>query len=183
MIYLAILRKIWPYLALVALVGGVWVWLQQHSTARFEAGKAEVMALWQEADKIALAVGNETTKLLKRVNATNEGVLNAKLKRIEEKVTRNAVELADDLLTIGGLRDELERRAAAPPSSDSAGATCGGHETKLGKCEGLLARSLEVAAGARQLVDRAENLLEQTDAALVAAQEWARLVQSAGEAP
>lgn len=174
-----------PYVLLggAALAVGAWFAWEWQGSSHYAAGEAKVMAAWQESDRVAVAAGNEVSALLKRANAANTGVLNDKLTRLEQKAAARAVGLADALRTADELRNDLERRAAAPPNSDPAGASCRGYETKLQRCEGLLAGSLALAQEARGLVDHAEGLLERSEAALESLQRWAVIVQSANEAP
>jgi hypothetical protein len=179
----ALLRQFWPYLAAIALAVGAWAWHTGAVDDAFESGKAEVQGRWNEADRVAVEVGAAKSKLLAR-NAIKESEnLHEKLIAADRRAAVIAADRARVLDGADGMRNELERRAAASPSSDPAGASCGGYETKLQRCEGLLAGSLALAQGARGLVDQAEGLLERSEAALESLQRWAVIVQGANEAP
>jgi hypothetical protein len=159
-----------PYLLLgglvggLALVGGAWLWHTSAVSTAHKAGKAEVMAQWRESDKIALAVGTETTALLKRGAAAQEGKLNAQLIALAARNQRGAAESRS-------LRDTLAAIAAAPASDPTPAASCRSYEPEYRGCAGLLAAGVELAGeGPRLAGDIA--------AKLSAMQEYATLVQS-----
>lgn len=76
------------------------------------------MGRWHESDKIAVAAGEATSRLLARNAIIQTETFHDKLTRIEQTATARAVGLADAARTIDGLRNELDQRAAATMSQE-----------------------------------------------------------------
>ena len=181
---LLLFKRFWPYLAALAVLAGAWIAWQRHSTARYEAGQAEVMGRWQEADRIAVAAGNEITGLLKRANAANTGALNEKLTVVEQKAAARAVGMADALADADELFAQLQAARSSPAAGSADSCTAArGNEADLGICRGLLADGVKVASDCRRLAEQGENLAAIAEVRLTSMQDWARLVLSANEAP
>jgi hypothetical protein len=82
---LALLRPFLPVIA-VALAASVgYLYHTRAVSTAYAAGEAARQALWTAADNIAVAIGNETTALLKRANAANTGVLHDKLQVLAKR--------------------------------------------------------------------------------------------------
>ena len=160
-VYLLIAKILGP----IALLLGLWWWHTAAVDSSFKAGQSEERAKWVERDKIAVAVGNETTALLKRGAAANEGKLNAKL---ADLTTRNAASAVESR----SLRDRLTSIAATPPSRPASSPACRSYETEYRSCAGLLGEGVELAG-------QGSSLVGELAAKLTAMQEWAGLVQSA----
>lgn len=167
----------------IAILAGLWLWHGSEVDDAFEAGQEEVTTRWQESDRLAKAIGDETTKLLKRGAAQNATELQYKLDVADKRASLLAADRNRMRGDVDSLRNELERRAAAPPSSDPAHAACRGDEAKLRSCESVVLGSIALAQSARGLADSAQALLERSNIALEALQAWSVLVQSANEAP
>ena len=151
-------------LAPIALLLGLWWWHTSSVSTAHKAGKAEVTAQWRESDRIAVAVGAETTVLLKRNAAAQEGKFNDAIKTL---AARNAASSAD----ARGLRDKLTAIASAPTRDPTPGPACRSYESEYRGCAGLLAAGVELAGeGPRLAGDIA--------AKLSAMQEYSTLVQS-----
>jgi len=151
-------------LAPIALLLGLWWWHTSAVSTAHKAGKAEVMDEWQTSDKIALAVGAETTGLLKRNAANQEGKLNDALKTL---AARNAASSAD----ARGLRDQLTTIAATAPRDPTPGPACLSYERQYRECSGLLSEGVVLA-------EEGGRLALETAAKLTALQGYAELVQS-----
>ena len=151
-------------LAPIALLLGLWWWHTSAVSTAHKAGKAEVMDEWQTSDKIALAVGAETTGLLKRNAANQEGKLNDALKTL---AARNAASSAD----ARGLRDQLTTIAATAPRDPTPGPACLSYERQYRECSGLLSEGVVLA-------EEGGRLALETAAKLTALQGYAEFVQS-----
>jgi hypothetical protein len=162
--WLTILRPLWPVIAGIALFGLAWWAYEDHAKVRYKAGRAEVMAEWQTSDKIALAVGAETTGLLKRNAAAQEGKFNDAPKTL---AARNAASSAD----ARSLRDKLTAIASAPASDPTPGPACRSYEREYRECSGLLSEGVGLA-------EEGGRLALETSAKLTALQAYAELVQS-----
>ena len=154
-------------LAPIALLLGLWFAYEHHGTVRYEAGKKEVTDAWRESDRVAVAVGDEKTMLLKRLAASKEGTFNAKL---ADMAKRNAAVAADNL----SVRNTLATIAATPPSRPASSPACRSYEAEYRSCAGLLGEGVELAGAGSSLVSS-------TSAQLTGLQEWAALVQSANK--
>jgi hypothetical protein len=157
----------------------LWWWHTDKVSDAFESGKSEVMAQWQKADDIAKAVGDETTKLLKKGAIQNETVLQTRIKIAQAKSAQLAASRAVADGDIQRLRIKIDELAASSTGSPDSGATCRVDDIKLRSCERLLASGLGLAGEARHLVDGAEDLLARQQHALEALQNWSRLVSEA----
>jgi hypothetical protein len=184
MIPFALIRPFLPAIALAMAVGGAWMWHSGAVGDAFDAGKAEVQNRWEEADRLAVAVGDETSKLLKRGALRNETELQRRLETAGARVAAVAADRVRVVTELDALRVQLdERAAAAPPDDRDSCPAAQRDDIKLRSCEALVAGSLSLASATRGVVDRAEEILTGSDAALTSLQEWARLVQTAQEAP
>ena len=151
-------------LAPIALLLGLWWWHSSAVSTAYKTGKAEVTAQWRESDRIAVAVGAETTFLLKRNAAAQEGKFNDAIKTL---AARNAASSAD----ARGLRDKLTAIASAPTRDPTPGPACRSYEREFRTCSGLLGEGIELAGeGPRLAGDIALKL--------TTLQDWAGLVQS-----
>jgi hypothetical protein len=167
----------------LAILAGLWWWHTDKVSDAFAAGKSEVMAQWQKADDIAKAVGDETTKLLKKGAIQNETVLQTRIKITQAKSAQLAASRAVADGDIQRLRIKIDELAAPSPGSPDSGATCRVDDIKLRSCERLLASGLGLAGEARHLVDGAEELSSRLNTTLDALQSWAKIVQTANDAP
>ena len=158
-----------PYLLLgglvggVALVGGAWMWHTNSVSTAYKTGKAEVMAEWKKSDDIAVAVGDEKTKLLKQLAAKNQGALDAQLTALAARNQRGAAESRS-------LRDTLAAIASAPASSPTTSAACRSYETEYRACAGLLGEGVELAG-------EGQRVAQDLAAKLTALQSYVELVQ------
>ena len=148
----------------VALVGGAWMWHTNSVSTAYKTGKAEVMAEWKKSDDIAVAVGDEKTKLLKQLAAKNQGALDAQLTALAARNQRGAAESRS-------LRDTLAAIASAPASSPTTSAACRSYETEYRACAGLLGEGVELAG-------EGQRVAQDLAAKLTALQEYAGLIQS-----
>lgn len=122
----------------IVLLAGLWFWHTSAVESADKTGYDRGIAQWRESDKIAKAVGDETTALLKRGAAANEGKLNAKLADLEK---RGALAVAD----ARSVRNDLAAIASAAPASAPAGPTCRNYEAQYRSCAGLLGEGFELA--------------------------------------
>jgi len=147
----------------VALVGGAWMWHTNSVSTAYKTGKAEVMAEWKKSDDIAVAVGDEKTKLLKQLAAKNQGALDAQLTALAARNQRGAAESRS-------LRDTLAAIASAPASSPTTSAACRSYETEYRACAGLLGEGVELAG-------EGQRVAQDLAAKLTALQSYVELVQ------
>jgi len=154
-----------PYVLLggVALVVGAWMWHTNSVSTAYKTGKAEVMAEWKKSDDIAVAVGDEKTKLLKQLAAKNQGALDAQLTALAARNQRGAAESRS-------LRDTLAAIASAPASSPTTSAACRSYETEYRACAGLLGEGVELAG-------EGQRVAQDLAAKLTALQSYVELVQ------
>ena len=150
-------------LAPIALLLGLWWWHSSAVSTAYKTGKAEVTAQWRESDRLAVAVGNETTSLLKRGAAAQEGKLNAQLTALAARNQRGAAESRS-------LRDTLAAIASAPASSPTTSAACRSYETEYRACAGLLGEGVELAG-------EGQRVAQDLAAKLTALQSYVELVQ------
>ena len=167
MIPLALIRPFLPALGLIIAAGAAWWWHRGQVNEAYDRGVSEITAKWQEADRLAVAVGDETSKLLKRGSAAVEGNLNAKLKTL-------AARDADRARNTASLRQLVDELAATPPGRRDPAAACRSYEAEYRSCAGLLSEGIGLAG-------EGERMGQDLAARLTAMQEWARLV--ANEAP
>jgi hypothetical protein len=172
----------YTWLAGALVVGGLWAGHAYRVSSADKAGYGRAIAEWRKADDIAKAVGDETTALLKRANASNTGVLHAQLQTLEARNTARSLDRAKLNLTVDELRIQLDASSTQTGGEPTAPA-CRGDDIKLRSCEAMVSSGLTLAQGARGLVDEAEDVLTRSDAALTALQAWSLLVRSANEAP
>jgi hypothetical protein len=183
MIPFSLIRPFLFAIAIAAAVGGAWLWHSGAVSDAFDAGKAEVQNRWEEADRLAVAVGDAKTKLLARNAIIQTETFHAKFETLNTAAARRGVALAERSAHADGLQQRLDALAATPPSSDPARASCRSDEERVRSCEGLVAEGVRVATEADRVATEARRLLEVSEVKLEALREWARLVQSAQEAP
>ena len=162
--WLTILRPLWPVIAGLSIFGLAWWAYEDHAKVRYKAGRAEVMAEWKKSDDIAVAVGDEKTKLLKQLAAKNQGALDAQLIAL---AARNKLGAAESR----GLRDQLTTIAATAPRDPTPGPACLSYERQYRECSGLLSEGVGLA-------EEGGRLALETAAKLTALQGYAELVQS-----
>ena len=159
-VYLLAVKILGP----IALLLGLWWWHTSAVSTADKEGYKRALTEWQTADRIAVAVGAETTGLLKRNAAAQEGKFNDALKTL---AARNAASSAD----ARGLRDKLTAIASAPTRDPTPGPACRSYEREFRTCSGLLGEGIELAGeGPRLAGDIALKL--------TTLQDWAGLVQS-----
>jgi hypothetical protein len=178
MIALALLRQFWPVLVVLGLGVGGWIAYQTHGTARYKAGKAEVMAEWRESDRVAVAVGAAKTELLVRDAVRNREKLIEIQTENAKRAAVGAAALADRGRTIDELRLALAKPPAPSTSSNPACPSSGVDEADYRRCRSVLSSGLALAAESDKLVESGERLLKTSEARLTAIQDWAGLVQS-----
>jgi hypothetical protein len=162
-VYLLIAKILAP----IALLAGLWFWHSSTVSGADKAGYARAIAEWRKSDEIAVAVGNETTAILKRGAVANEGKLNAQL---ADMAKRNAAVAADNL----SVRNTLATIAAAPTHDPTPGPACRSYERQFRECSGLLAEGVGLA-------EEGGRLALETSTKLGALQDWAGIVQSSGK--
>lgn len=178
MIYLAILRRAAPFLIVIGLVAGAW-WKYSHDvTAAYEDGKAEVLEEWRESDRLAREVGAAQSALLARNALILVEKFNAKISDLEQLLAARKRELAARSAVATGLRDELAKRAATPPSGDASPAACGRHERLRRVCEGLLGEGVELAREADSLAGEGEEVSRRGGLVLERLQDWTRVIEA-----
>ena len=148
----------------IALLLGLWWWHTSAVSTADKEGYKRALTEWQTADKIAVAVGAETTGLLKRNAAAQEGKFNDALKTL---AARNAASSAD----ARGLRDKIAAVASATPRSSTTFPACVSYERQYRECSGLLSEGVGLA-------EEGGRLALETTARLTALQDWAGLIQS-----
>ena len=148
----------------IALLLGLWWWHTSAVSTADKEGYKRALTEWQTADKIAVAVGAETTVLLKRNAAAQEGKFNDAIKTL---AARNAASSAD----ARGLRDKLTAIASAPTRDPTPGPACRSYEKQYRECSGLLSEGVGLA-------EEGGRLALETASKLTALQDWAGLVQS-----
>jgi hypothetical protein len=177
--------KILGPIALMAALFGMWKVHENNDEQAikdaFEDGQEEVMMRWRESDRIAKAIGDEKTKLLKQGATRNETELQRRLASADTRAASMASARATSDSELNRLRIAIDERSATPtpPSSDTTVATCRVDDIKLRSCERLLSTGIGLAGEARYLVDGAEDLLKRHDVTLEALQAWAKLVSEA----
>lgn len=156
------LKPFLPVIGGALLVGGAWWYHADAVNDAYKRGVAEITAKWQEADRLAVAVGDEKSRLLKRGAATVEGDLNAKLKTLADRDAARSRDTAS-------LRTLIDELAATPPSGSDPGPACRSYESEYRGCARLLGEGVE-------LVGEGQRLVEDSEAKLGALRDWARLV-------
>jgi len=159
-VYLLAVKILGP----IALLLGLWWWHTSAVSTADKEGYKRALTEWQTADRIAVAVGAETTGLLKRNAAAQEGKFNDALKTL---AARNAASSAD----ARGLRDKLTAIASAPTRDPTPGPACRSYEKQYRECSGLLSEGVGLA-------EEGGRLALETASKLTALQDWAGLVQS-----
>ena len=151
-------------LAPIALLLGLWWWHTSAVSSADKTGYARALAEWKKSDDIAVAVGDEKTKLLKQLAAKNQGALDAQLIAL---AARNKLGAAESR----GLRDQLTTIAATAPRDPTPGPACLSYERQYRECSGLLSEGVGLA-------EEGGRLTLETAAKLTALQGYAELVQS-----
>ena len=164
----------------IILLAGLWWWHTSTVDKAYKSGKTEVLAQWKESDRVAVAVGDEKTKLLKSLAAKNQGTFNATLAENAKRAAVGAVALAERAATIDELRNALAAAPAAPRGDVSCPAARS-DEASLRSCRAALSTGLAVAKGADRLAEAGERLLGDLAVKVTVLQDHAALVQSANK--
>ena len=183
MIAFALIRPFLPYIGLAIAVGSAWWYHRSAVSSAFERGKAEVTALWQESDRVAVAIGVAESTLLAKGAQKEVEELRDELQTIKLVAERRGAALSARTALADSLQQRLDARAAAPASTDPATASCRGIEERLRRCEGLVAEANQLATGADGMAEEARSLLEVGEARLQSMRDWSALVLLTQEAP
>lgn len=174
---------LWAWAAIgAAIIAGAGAYHWSAVSNAHAAGKAEVQALWSAADKVAEAVGVAKTNLLGRAAIRETEKLHDRLTKMASLAATRGAELARRAADSVGLQQratestaEADRRAASTPT--------GSDERRIASCERLLGEADRLAAEIDGVAEPGRAALQRLQEVHDSMKAWARLVQSAGEAP
>jgi hypothetical protein len=131
----------------------------------YKRGEAVTLAKWEEADRVAQAVGKETSRLLVKSRDVIQEKLDGKLQTARKIASNNAIELSR-------VRSALDELSAAQAGGDNSCPSGGGDGERIRVV-------LPILAEGPDLVQEAHGLLERCTARLTALQEWSLTVRAA----
>ena len=189
MIAFALLRPFLPYIiggavvTLAAAIGGAWWKYHADVEEAYLTGKKEIQSLWDQTDRVAVAIGVAESALLAKGAQKEAEELRDELQTIKLVAERRGAALSARTALADSLQQRLDARAAVPASTDPATASCRGIEERLRRCEGLVAEANQLATGADGMAEEARSLLEVGEARLQSMRDWSALVLLTQEAP